>query len=231
MQDRFAEKYLDLTPYQYGVNNPVLYIDINGDTTFVDRSGNIIGDPQRDKKGNLVDNFIYIQNDDGGYDSFGEFGDENLDVSEIMENMLAENSEEAKSITNLLEFYNAVKPGSDWDLKNNENTLFGLAWKEARETTFSFGDYTNMTAADVGNYHFGYVGKFTKGGEGYSKWTLSKGAGVAEAIKEWGEGSKFRAILRANMALAPLNMRSGDRRIDYKWISTGIMDANRKKRK
>jgi len=44
-QDRFAEKYLDFTPYQYGANNPVLYIDVNGDslrTYFYDEEGNRI---------------------------------------------------------------------------------------------------------------------------------------------------------------------------------------------
>ncbi|TAF63627.1 MAG: hypothetical protein EAZ55_13645 [Cytophagales bacterium] len=30
--DRFAEKYYDLTPYQYCANNPVLFIDVNGDS-------------------------------------------------------------------------------------------------------------------------------------------------------------------------------------------------------
>ena len=30
--DRFAEKYLNMTPYQYGANNPVNFIDINGDS-------------------------------------------------------------------------------------------------------------------------------------------------------------------------------------------------------
>ncbi len=33
--DRFAEKYADLTPYQYGANNPIKYIDVNGDSTFL----------------------------------------------------------------------------------------------------------------------------------------------------------------------------------------------------
>jgi uncharacterized protein RhaS with RHS repeats len=31
-QDRFAEKYYDFTPYQYGANNPIKYIDVNGDS-------------------------------------------------------------------------------------------------------------------------------------------------------------------------------------------------------
>jgi RHS repeat-associated protein len=31
-RDRFTEKYLALTPYQYGANNPIRFIDINGDS-------------------------------------------------------------------------------------------------------------------------------------------------------------------------------------------------------
>ena len=31
-QDRFTEKYLYLTPYQYGASNPILYVDVNGDS-------------------------------------------------------------------------------------------------------------------------------------------------------------------------------------------------------
>ncbi len=34
-QDRFAEKYINLTPYQYAANNPVLNIDVNGDSIWV----------------------------------------------------------------------------------------------------------------------------------------------------------------------------------------------------
>ena len=42
-QDRYAEKYLELTPYQYGANNPIFYIDINGDSIVsITRSNNQI---------------------------------------------------------------------------------------------------------------------------------------------------------------------------------------------
>ncbi len=34
-QDRFAEKYCDFSPYQYAANNPILYIDVNGDSINV----------------------------------------------------------------------------------------------------------------------------------------------------------------------------------------------------
>jgi RHS repeat-associated protein len=37
--DRFAHKYFALTPYQYGANNPVSYVDINGDSLHVSFDG------------------------------------------------------------------------------------------------------------------------------------------------------------------------------------------------
>jgi RHS repeat-associated protein len=42
-QDRFAEKYYMVSPYQYGFNNPIGNIDINGDYVFInsqDKDGN-----------------------------------------------------------------------------------------------------------------------------------------------------------------------------------------------
>ena len=41
-QDRFAEKYIDFSPYQYGANNPVRFIDINGDSLWISYRGNDI---------------------------------------------------------------------------------------------------------------------------------------------------------------------------------------------
>ena len=37
--DRYAEKYNSLNPYQYGANNPVLNIDINGDSLRISHKG------------------------------------------------------------------------------------------------------------------------------------------------------------------------------------------------
>jgi RHS repeat-associated protein len=36
-QDAFAEKYFDISPYQYAANNPVLFIDVNGDSIDVSK--------------------------------------------------------------------------------------------------------------------------------------------------------------------------------------------------
>ena len=38
-QDRFAEKYYSISPMQYGANNPISTIDINGDIIWVVFSG------------------------------------------------------------------------------------------------------------------------------------------------------------------------------------------------
>ncbi|MEZ4828176.1 MAG: RHS repeat-associated core domain-containing protein [Bacteroidia bacterium] len=40
--DRFSEKYYPLTSYQYAANNPVLFVDVNGDSTWITTEGNQI---------------------------------------------------------------------------------------------------------------------------------------------------------------------------------------------
>lgn len=36
--DRFSEKYVSLSPYQYGANNPVNIVDINGDSLLLNKT-------------------------------------------------------------------------------------------------------------------------------------------------------------------------------------------------
>lgn len=41
-QDAFAEKYINVNPYQYALNNPFKFIDINGDSIAMFKNGNYV---------------------------------------------------------------------------------------------------------------------------------------------------------------------------------------------
>jgi len=64
-QDRFADKYHSLTPYQYGANNPISIIDVNGDSIWIVIKTNVT-----DASGNQSikeDKYYYGQDKNGAY--------------------------------------------------------------------------------------------------------------------------------------------------------------------
>jgi len=69
-QDRFAEKYLDFSPYHYGANNPILFVDVNGDSLYAANNEDTHNDIKSLAKGK---NQQYI--------SFNEDGSVTLDFS------------------------------------------------------------------------------------------------------------------------------------------------------
>lgn len=98
IQDRLAEKYWDFSPYQYAANNPILYIDVNGDSinvaekykeAFTNDLQKVYGDNAKsfsfNKSGNLVFN--------------GKVGDLTKDQQGVFEGMNTLMSEE--TITNV----------------------------------------------------------------------------------------------------------------------------------
>jgi len=56
--DRFAEKYMERTPYNYAANNPVYYVDVAGDSLFVTHRKGFLGlggkETLRYENGNLL---------------------------------------------------------------------------------------------------------------------------------------------------------------------------------
>jgi len=61
--DRFAEKYADMSPYQYAANNPIKYIDVNGDSIWVSISTTVNG--ANGQSSIQTTNYYYGQNANG----------------------------------------------------------------------------------------------------------------------------------------------------------------------
>ena len=79
-QDRFAEKYYAMSPYQYGANNPVRNIDINGDTIVTTLTTKIDG-----KMANV--NYTYRAGSDGQYGFFDSSGNKYSGNDSFMNNL------------------------------------------------------------------------------------------------------------------------------------------------
>ncbi|MGF7138241.1 RHS repeat-associated core domain-containing protein [Roseimarinus sediminis] len=57
-QDAFAEKYYDFSPYQYGANNPIANVDINGDSIWFTQTDNAYTMHVSGKLINMSDNNV-----------------------------------------------------------------------------------------------------------------------------------------------------------------------------
>ncbi|WP_296621088.1 RHS repeat-associated core domain-containing protein [Marivirga sp.] len=98
-QDRFSEKYLDFSPYQYAANNPILYIDVNGDSInvaeqyrgqFADVLGSVFGFKSTDFSYSEAGNVVFNGNVD-------DFNDVEKDVFNTLNIALSE-----ETVTNII---------------------------------------------------------------------------------------------------------------------------------
>ncbi|MCE2497243.1 MAG: RHS repeat-associated core domain-containing protein, partial [Flavobacteriales bacterium] len=250
--DPMADQAPGWTPYRFCFNNPVMLVDPNGmfESIHTDESGNIIAEyddgddgvymhANGTTKADIDQQRASAGTTYGNGDCYGELGS-NIDISVVMENKLNQSSAEAKDIDTKLGYAAKVGPYMEWDLKNNESTIFGIAWEHDEntgdKTTFSFGPYSGMNAADVGNYHAGYTGRYTRGGEGMSYMSLWKGAGVAESFKQLGKGHGTRFISGMMQAgylptpgWFPTTPPYGDGERDFMWNTQGMSDADKTK--
>ena len=219
--DPLAEKYYSMSPYNYCGNNPIKYIDINGDSIIVDNYGNLIGQNGKDK------NVYLYSKKSNKYSKIGVLGG-TIDVQKILPNALRKNASEARKLKKNLfadfAFIQKVKTGGDWDLKKNDKTIFGIDNK----TRFLFNN-SLMSGEDIGNMNYGVVSKAF----GYSEEYAKRGAGLYQIIEghskpEWRSNRTSITSYRANqfgivssITISVIGPPYGDDPHDQYWIDQG----------
>ena len=214
--DPKTNKYPGWSPYNYALNNPLKNIDPNGQEVYVKSDGYInLKIPIK----NVNDPRVYLVMN-GKQMLIGELGSR-INANEIFKNLLNEDMSKAKEIWSPFTFKALVQGNGEWDFKDNKNTIYGIAnEKENKGTTFSLGKF-EMEPQDIGNFHYGAVGKATGI---FPEWVLEEQAGEAQiksgtSKKEWQNG-----------LLTPFTWPYGDDPRDNYYINRGFdyYDASKK---
>ena len=116
--DPLCEKYYSVSPYAYCNNNPVNLVDPEGDSLIVSNVGTILYESGKDKG-------VYYAKDAGNYVYIGEIGNI-INIDYIYANLLFDNMQSAK-LMSPLKLRKLVKNHGEWDLKNNNKTIYGIA--------------------------------------------------------------------------------------------------------
>ncbi|MEN8249770.1 MAG: RHS repeat-associated core domain-containing protein [Bacteroidota bacterium] len=167
-QDRFAEKYLDFSPYQYAANNPILFIDVNGDSLMIFENGvysTTIDDGEEEITGY---NQNYTEDEDGnrtytggGHFSYNDLGEDkealtsgNMTLSFVSDNQITD----AIDNSGIYE-QNSL---SRWSYAANESNRGKMDYYYSEAIKHDYGslhiiDGVGYNDKDAGNYLWGYA--------------------------------------------------------------------------
>ena len=214
--DPMAEKYYGISPYVYCADNPVKYVDLHGDSIIVNKYGEDLSINGKDKN-------VYVRNGDK-YTQIGEIGNY-IKADHLVSNMLNRNADIARNMSNPIEFYNRVKTGGSWDLKNLRNSI----WEYAANynTSFMYKD-NKLNAADIGNLNFGVVAKAF----GIPQNIALRGAGLYQIYSGTSNDKWLNNSLITISTMSPSGIISSSREIimsppygddprDQHWIKEG----------
>ena len=195
--DRYSENYPNFSPYSYVGNNPIKYIDVNGDSIVINNRGYV-----NYYNSNDPDTRVFLNNR-----CIGSLGS-TINANGWFDNLLSDNAKESDDLFSPLTFKNYVQQYGKWDYKYrspaNKNSetrsmkyhILGIAFYrkdkskglgDLPETYFLFRNNPKARAEDLNNFHFGVVGK--------SFWMFSeefmlKTAGAVE-MQKWAEDYKY----------------------------------------
>ena len=208
-------------------NNPMRYTDPMGGTTIVNNRGTIL-------KQYGKDNSVFLQGKKGKLEAIGEIG-KSINISKILPNILRENRDAATKMGSL-GFANAVRPAGKWDYKNKDaqkGNIFGVTAQYEKETdkktSFMSGKLNFVEGgSDVGNFNFGYTGRYANGG--YSPLTLWAFGGVLQIGKDLIKGKFGKAFGELDSVTPIIHPPFGDEQDDFIWTTTGIIHANNEKK-
>jgi Bacterial toxin 44 len=193
-------------PDQQGANPPGIYL-------------NTVGDIIRNTATNDKPNVYMLHNGTPYY--LGQIGGI-IDIGAIYTNLLEQNIAISARIQDPTTFRNLVTAGGLWDYKTRRTTIFGYVNLVRRnDTKFSFHRQI-MEAQDVGNHHFGVVGKAS--GFPFSEDLMLREAGQAQmrdgtSNPEW---QKYRSSPTPTGGRGVMLWPYGDDPRDQGWIQRGF---------
>jgi hypothetical protein len=209
-------------------NNPIWGTDVLGDSSVFSNKGDKLHYDPKDK-----DLRVFMKDGDK-LTQIGELG-KKVDGNKILGNVLKDNKAEAKKGSSI-DWFNNVKKDGKWDYKDNENTIFGIAWdydlaknKQTGKEEYTFFSYKNFgqnrifNSADVGNYNAGYTGTHC----GIPMMLQRIGAGHVEQLKQNFNRTMWDPIYYTKEVL--LDKYWGDRPRDHYFNTQGMKDAQTEK--
>ncbi len=166
--DRFAEKYSLLSPYQYGANNPILNIDVNGDSIWTTTRTEVIngvtynyytthisGKVLNQANAYSISDFISGLNSKlNSQTSSMTFSDGSVNVYNIQANFTAAKSiEDVKEGDHLLTIVNKVLGKGDPALGGGP--ALGIAKLKGKNSFIQYGQGVQMAFHELG-HNFGF---------------------------------------------------------------------------